>query len=28
MAVDLLWAAGAIAIGAYMLAALLRPDRF
>lgn len=28
MFVDLLWAAGALAIAAYMLAALLRPDRF
>ncbi|MEW5686868.1 MAG: potassium-transporting ATPase subunit F [Pseudomonadota bacterium] len=24
----LLWGAGALAIGGYMLAALLRPDRF
>jgi len=28
MFVDLLWAAGAIALAVYMLAALLRPDRF
>ncbi|MBS0489764.1 potassium-transporting ATPase subunit F [Phenylobacterium sp.] len=28
MFVDLLWAAGAIAVAVYMLAALLRPDRF
>ena len=25
---NLLWAGGAIAIGVYMLAALLRPERF
>ncbi len=27
-AVDWLWAAGALGIGAYMLVALLRPERF
>lgn len=26
--VDWLWAAGAIGVGLYMLAALLRPERF
>ncbi|MBA4011079.1 MULTISPECIES: potassium-transporting ATPase subunit F [unclassified Phenylobacterium] len=28
MLVDLLWAGGAIAVAVYMLAALLRPERF
>jgi hypothetical protein len=28
LAANLLWAAGALVIGAYMVAALLRPDRF
>jgi len=28
MIVDLLWATGAIAVAVYMIAALLRPDRF
>jgi len=27
-AVDWLWAAGALGVGVYMFAALLRPDRF
>jgi len=28
LALNLLWGAGALVIGAYMLAALVRPDRF
>ncbi|WP_369062508.1 potassium-transporting ATPase subunit F [Caulobacter sp. 73W] len=28
MWIDLLWAAGALSVAAYMVAALLRPDRF
>ncbi|MBP6877074.1 potassium-transporting ATPase subunit F [Phenylobacterium sp. 58.2.17] len=28
MLVDFLWAGGAIAVAAYMLVALLRPERF
>lgn len=27
-AVDWLWAVGALGVGAYMVAAMLRPDRF
>jgi K+-transporting ATPase KdpF subunit len=27
-AIDWLWAAGALGVGVYMLAALLRPERF
>ncbi|WP_419720770.1 potassium-transporting ATPase subunit F [Phenylobacterium aquaticum] len=28
MLVSLLWAAGAVGVGLYMIVALLRPDRF
>jgi len=28
MIVSLLWAAGAVGVGLYMIVALLRPDRF
>ncbi|WP_368670086.1 potassium-transporting ATPase subunit F [Phenylobacterium aquaticum] len=28
MLVNLLWAAGAVGVGLYMIVALLRPDRF
>jgi K+-transporting ATPase KdpF subunit len=28
MLITLLWAAGAVGVGVYMLVALLRPDRF